>query len=138
MFAETLLHWQSWKKAPRLVMAVLMEDGQAALWHDAANFLNEQRWIINERDHPAAPGEIVIARRQIIGHQIQLVNFHIRERARPARCFHRADEVLRALERDDFTCRADNFGKIDGRISRAGTHIQDAFANCEACALPAI
>jgi hypothetical protein len=47
-------------------MPILVEDGQTALWHDAAKFLNEQRGIVNEGDHPAAPGEIVIGHRQIV------------------------------------------------------------------------
>jgi hypothetical protein len=66
------------------------------------------------------------------------VNFHVRERSRAASCFHCADEVAGAFERDYFTRRPDDLGKIDSCISRASTHIQHAFGNCKAGALPAI
>src|SRR5439155_5721524 len=138
MLAETLLHRQAWKESPSLIMTVLVKDGQASLWHHARQFVNQQRRIADEGDHPSAPGEIVIGCGQIVAHQIDLVNFHIVEQPCTAGCFHGTDKVLRSLEGDYFACRSDNLSEVDSRVTRTGAHVEYAFADCNGCTLPAI
>src|SRR5207302_3202120 len=62
----------------------------------------------------------------------------IRKRTRATRFFHRTDELVRALERDHFAGRPDNFRKIDSRITRAGADIEHATANSDASLLPGL
>src|SRR5215472_4731262 len=119
-------------------MAILVEDGQASLWHDAAKFLNEQRRIVNERDHPTAPGEIVIVCGQIVGHQIDLVNLNIAERASANHFAKRVHKIPGPLQDDDFTCRPNYVRKIDSGVSRTCADIQNAFARGDASPFPAI
>src|ERR1051326_5670002 len=123
---------------PRLVMTVLVEDGQTPLWHDAAKFLNEQSGIINERDNPTAPGEIVIADWSIIGHQIQLVNLNVRERMGGNDFAKRIYEIAGPFERDDLSGASNNVRKIDSGVSRPCAHVQNAFASGNASPFPAI
>src|SRR6266496_5081658 len=109
-----------------------------SLWHHASQLANKQCGIDNEGDHPTAPSEIVISCGQIVSHQIDLVNFHVRERSRAAGYLDCADEVPGTFEHDYFTRRPDDLGKIDSCISRASAHIQHAFGNCKSGASPAI
>jgi len=53
--------------------------GGAAFWHHPRQLSNQQRRIADEGDNPTAPSEIVIRSRQIVGHQIEFVNFQVWE-----------------------------------------------------------
>src|SRR5262249_24618468 len=136
--AETFLHWQSRKESPRFVMTVFVKDSDAGFWHNAAKFFDQQRRIINKGDNPAAPDEIVIARRQFILHQIDSVNLHVRERACAACCFHGADEVLRTFQRNHFTGGPDNLSQIYGCVALTRSDVENAFTNGNSGSLPAI
>ncbi len=46
-------------------MTVFMKNSDAAFWHSAAKFLDEQRRVTDKGHDPAAPREIVVAHRQI-------------------------------------------------------------------------
>ena len=138
MLAEMFLHREAREKSPRLVVAILVEDRQTTFGHDARQFSDQQRGIVNEGNHPAAPGEIVISSRQIISHQIDVMNFHVHERLRAAGCLHRADKISGTFKRDYFTGRADDLRKIDGRVTGTRAHIKHAFADRKTCPLPAI
>src|SRR5437667_6755079 len=119
-------------------MPILVEDGQTAFRHDAAKFLNEQRWIINERDHPTAPGEVVIARRQLISHQIDLVNLNVAKGAHVNHFSERICEIFRPLERDHSAMLPNDFTKIDSGVPGTGADIENAFASSDAGSFPAI
>ena len=66
------------------------------------------------------------------------MNLHIFERPRTRGPFHRADEVLGTLKRNDFTGWSDDFRKIESRVPRARADIEDAFAHGDTGFLPAI
>src|SRR5262245_20623145 len=119
-------------------MTVFVKNSDAALWHHAAKFSDQQRLVIDKGHHPAAPREIVVAFRQITLHQIQFVNFDVCQRAGAARCLQRADEVLRTLERYHFTVEPNDLSKINGRVPGTRSDIEHAFANRDARPLPTI
>src|SRR6266550_9254260 len=66
------------------------------------------------------------------------MNLHIFERPRTRGLFHRADEVLGTLKRNNFTGWSDDFCKIDSRVPWTRAHIEDAFAHGDTGSLPAI
>jgi hypothetical protein len=66
------------------------------------------------------------------------MNLHVPERSCPTGLFHRADEVLGTLKGNNFASSPDDFGKIDGRVARAGTYVENVFANRDTGSLPAI
>src|SRR6185369_10154733 len=119
-------------------MTVFVKDSNAAFCHNAAKFSDQQRLVIDKGDDPAAPREIVVALRDFTFHQIQFVDLYIRERARAAGSFHRANEVLRTLERYHFTGGPNDLSKIDGGVAGTGSDIQHAFTNRDAGTSPAI
>jgi hypothetical protein len=68
--AKFFLTRDRWKKTPGSIVSVFVKDRDTAFRHYIAEFLDQQRLIADKRQDPAAPGEIVIAFRQIAGHQI--------------------------------------------------------------------
>src|SRR5437016_11599947 len=135
MLAETLLHWQSREEPPSFVVPIFVENRQTPFRHDTRQLSNQQGGIANKGNHPAAPGEIVICRGQIVSHQIDLVNFNVRERSLAAGCLHRTNEVSGTFKRDYFARRSDNLGKIDSRVTGTRAHVEYTFADCNAGSL---
>src|SRR5439155_8544818 len=129
VLAETLLHWQWREEPPGFVVPIFMENRQTPFRHDTRQLSNQQGGIVDERHHPSAPREIVISCRQLVAHQIDLVNFHVRERSRATGRFYRADEISGTFERDYFTRRPDNLGKIDSRVTGTRAHGEYTFAD---------
>jgi hypothetical protein len=52
--------------------------------------------------------------------------------------FHRADEVLGTLKRDDLPGWPDDFRKVNSPVSRTRAHVEDALADRDTGSLPAI
>src|SRR6266487_4697202 len=138
MFPEPFLIRKAREKAPRFVVSVLLENSDAAFWHHARKFFEEQRGIVDKRNDPAAPRKIVIPSRQIAGHQIQFVNLYVCKRASATGFFHRTHKLTRTLDRDYFTRRLNNFRKIDSCVAGACSDIQYAAAHSDTGFLPAI
>src|SRR6478736_7286760 len=119
-------------------MTVFVKNSDAAFWHNVAKFFDQQRLVIDKRDNPAAPGEIVVDLRQITFHQIDFVNLYVCERASTADCLQRANEVLRTFQCYHFTGWSDDLSQINGCVAGTGSGVEHAFANGDAGALPAI
>src|SRR5437870_4928012 len=60
---------------------------------DLHSFPTRRSSDLDERRHPAAPGEVEIAFGEIVDHQINFVNPYVRQFARPDGFVHRADKL---------------------------------------------
>src|SRR5438094_10393937 len=101
MFAEALLMHQTWKEMPRLIMAIFMENHDAAFAHHVAQLFDQQRRIIHKRHDPPGPGKIVMSLRQCSRHYNQLVDLHTREVTFPPGQYICLDEGLEMFNGDD-------------------------------------
>src|SRR5690242_4799223 len=66
---------------PRRVMTVFVKNRAATGPQYARDFLHEKGWVGNKAKHPATPAEVERSRRQIVIHQIEFMDFEIRQSA---------------------------------------------------------
>src|SRR5438046_6233432 len=119
-------------------MTVLMKNCPAASARDGRDFLNQQLWIGNEAKHPAAPAEIKRTVRQIVIHQVELVNIDLGKRLGLDGALDRVYKITRPFDCDYPSAGSDNFSEIDRRIARSGGDIEDATSIGNGRRFPAI
>src|SRR5581483_11364478 len=138
MLAEFFLHREAGKKSPRFIMTVFVKDRHAPRAQRAGEFPYQERRIAHEGENPSAPGEIVLAFWQVVGHQIELMDFNIGNSRGAAGFLERTDKIGRAFQRNDFAARANDLRQIDCPKTGTGAHIQNTFASGNTDALPAV